>query len=275
MQDLGTQYLESVNGSIATKITKRCDFKTSHWARAQIAIMNRVLPCGPSGVANRIRERLRLPPLPPQSVKKAEAHERKNMRVVHGQTHATQEQKKKRTVQHYKTKEATSARIAEYKEKHEASAAANPINPYGLGTHGVASVRARLDAASRGEGAREDHEDDDDNDTTRTGGKGKSKSGDRKRKRTPNARGAHVMPEYTAAGSNTGKEEDLASEVRMGGRPSGGACSACIEANVGREFLVERRHVRMGKNICPRIRREWQQFVQRVRHNSPSRQELC
>ncbi|CAN0429652.1 unnamed protein product, partial [Pylaiella littoralis] len=41
MTDLGTNHLESMNGSIAAKATKRSDFPLTHWARAQIGIMNR------------------------------------------------------------------------------------------------------------------------------------------------------------------------------------------------------------------------------------------
>lgn len=118
MNDLGTNYLESVNCTIAAKATKRCDFQTSHWGRAQIAIMNRALPCGALGVANRIRTDLNLNELTDEAARKARALERKNIRATSGQEYVSEEGKKRLTNERYKAKEASSARIAEYKTKH-------------------------------------------------------------------------------------------------------------------------------------------------------------
>ena len=72
-----------------------------------------------------------------------------------------------------------------------------------------------------------------------------------------------------AAGSNTDKNAELTSEVRMGRArvrakgSEGGVCSACLGAGVSRAFLLSNRHARKGPKICPAITQKWQQKVGR------------
>ena len=58
MHDSGTQYCESMNGAIAGKATKRSDFPETHAARAEVAVLNRVMKGGALRTANLVREEL-------------------------------------------------------------------------------------------------------------------------------------------------------------------------------------------------------------------------
>lgn len=119
--------------------------------------MNRVLPCGPLGVANRVRQVLGLPQLTEKAAQKAQAHDRRNMKFVTGQEYMTQDQKQQQTLKRYKTKDAISARTTEYKQRHKESIAADPITPTGLGMYGGGLgseqiVRRHLGNSTRGRG---------------------------------------------------------------------------------------------------------------------------
>ncbi|CAM9179128.1 unnamed protein product [Ectocarpus sp. 8 AP-2014] len=251
MEGLGTNFLESMNGAIAAKATKRSDFNRTHWSRAQIAMMNRTHEEGSVGVANLIRSRMRLPPLTNRAADKMEALDRRGKHVVVGQLHRTKEQTAKSSSDRYKNKDSVPARTAAYKANHDKRVKENKILPYGHGTHGVAALREKIAA----EGANADGAEN--GESGRTSGKKKT----RKRKQA----GGTANPEYNAGGSNTDNNDKLVAEVRMGGTKTGGVCSSCLESGVGRHFLVEAQHARKGANICTRVRAKWDAHVASIK----------
>ncbi|CAB1100205.1 unnamed protein product [Ectocarpus sp. CCAP 1310/34] len=244
MYGLGTNFLESMNGTIAAKATKRSDFNRTHWSRAQIAMMNRTHDDGPVGVANLVRSHMGLPPLTNRAAEKMEARDRRGKKVVVGQLHRTEEQRTKASTDRYKNKDRVTTQTAANKANHDKRAKENKILPYGYGTHGVAALRKKLAAEG------EDVEGTADGESGRTSGKQKGK---RKRKEA----GGTAIPEYNAGGSNTDNNDKLAADVRMGGTKTGGVCSSCLEAGVGRQFLVDAQHARKGAKICSRTREQW------------------
>lgn len=60
---IGTDALESFNGSIVAMVSKKSDFYMSHIGRAQLALLKRCFPGGYSVVVRRLREMCHLPPL--------------------------------------------------------------------------------------------------------------------------------------------------------------------------------------------------------------------
>jgi hypothetical protein len=60
---IGTNALESFNGSIAALVTKKSDFYTSHVGRAMLAILKRCFPGGYVALVELLRGRLELAPL--------------------------------------------------------------------------------------------------------------------------------------------------------------------------------------------------------------------
>ncbi|CAM9840711.1 unnamed protein product [Ectocarpus fasciculatus] len=246
MGKLSTNFLESMNATIAAKATKRSDFNRTHWARAQIAMMNRTHEDGSVGVANLIRSRLGLPALTNRAASKLDAHDRRGKRVKVGQKHESAEQKQTRSANRYTKRDSNSARTTVYKNLHDEKVRQNKILPYGHGTHGVAALRKKIAAEGKDAQGTEAGE----SDTT---------SGKNKKKRKRKEAGGTVHPEYNAAGSNTDNNDKLAADVRMGGTKSGGACSACLGAGVGHHFLVAQKHARKGKKICTRVRKAWEE----------------
>ncbi|CAB1101939.1 unnamed protein product [Ectocarpus sp. CCAP 1310/34] len=246
MPDLGTQFLESVNGSIASKASKRNDFPLTHWPRAQIAVMNRTLRCGTLGVANLIREELRLPILSAPAAKVVSDHERKNTRVSLTGEYQTDDQKKQRTADRYTTKADKSRLIAVWKGLSAADVAENEIHPSGFGAVDLASVRGKFDAITgddKGPG-----KDGRAQDGGTAGGKGK---GSRKR-----SAALACLPDYTAAGSDTSKNAIVLADVRTGGKKAR-VCAECTAAGVGLQFLADKQHQRKGQKICRKVREEW------------------
>ena len=64
---IGTNALESFNGSIAALVTKKSDFYASHVGRAQLAILKRSFPGGYAALVELLRHRLELAPLTEQA----------------------------------------------------------------------------------------------------------------------------------------------------------------------------------------------------------------
>ena len=279
MTDLGTQFLESVNTTIASKAQKKSDYPVTHWARAQIAVMNRSLPCGALGVANRCREKLGLPQLTDPAASIVSATEKRGMKVGKGQQHLTEEQKAKITSDRYKERDEVTKNTARVKAAFEEAAAANPIKPYGFGKLGVAASRASLDPPHVGGGDHDSGEGNEDDDCG-SGSREDSTGATAKRKRSGNgkvsARGkgpgkgkgsgkgkrkaatAFESPEYTAAGSNTERNAEVAVDVRMGSEVEGTGCETCLQNGVGRAFLLSENHKRKGSRKCAEMHSKWE-----------------
>ena len=64
---IGTNALESFNGSIAALVTKKSNFYTSHVGRAMLAILKRCFPGGYVALVELLRGRLELVPLTNQA----------------------------------------------------------------------------------------------------------------------------------------------------------------------------------------------------------------
>lgn len=266
MHDIGTQYLESVNGAIAGKATKRSDFPRTHWARAEVAVLNRVMKGGALRIANRIRDTLRMEPLTSPAADVVEAAERRTMKVVKGQAHQTAEQKKSLSDAKYAGRDRATRENARRKPKLDAAHANNRLPTPGAHQVSKVSVRAQLDAVLDDSDSDSDEDEDEDGGATappkgaprHEGGKGKRKRNTRKK-----GKGATVfaLPEHTSAGSNTDKNAELALEVRMGGegqgRRGGGVCAVCLGAGVTRAFLLRKKHARKGPKICTDIQSKW------------------
>ncbi|CAB1114574.1 unnamed protein product [Ectocarpus sp. CCAP 1310/34] len=289
MPDLGTQFLESVNGSIAAKATKRCDFPVTHYPRAQIAVMNRTLPGGAEEVANLIREEMALPRLTPPAAKVISDNDVKNTRLNARGDSMTGDEKKQRTDDKYATRADKSHLIAVWKGISSKDAANNEIDPSGFGLVDVGSVRETLDAISGDKepekapahvdpsgfglvdvgsvretldaisGDKEPEKAPAHGGEAKEGGAIGGKGKGSKKKGTKRKSATDVMLEHTAAGSNTEKNANVLSDVRMGAGKTKGTCAACRAAGVGLEFLARKSHSRKGAAKCDAIREEWAQ----------------
>lgn len=82
MTILGTNDLESVNGSLANFALNGSELPSTHWARAEIAIMNRTQTFGSLGVANRVREKVGLEQLSQDATKNVERRDRMSIGVT-------------------------------------------------------------------------------------------------------------------------------------------------------------------------------------------------
>ncbi|CAB1112983.1 unnamed protein product [Ectocarpus sp. CCAP 1310/34] len=74
---IGTNALESFNGSVAAMVSKRSDFYISHVGRAQLALLKRCFPGGYREVVRRIRKACGLPPLTNRAEEETLVHQRK------------------------------------------------------------------------------------------------------------------------------------------------------------------------------------------------------
>lgn len=81
---IGTNALESFNGSIAAMVPKRSDFFVSHVGRAQLALLKRCHPGGYAAVVDKLRARLQLPPLTPEARAATLKQQRKAGRIRKG-----------------------------------------------------------------------------------------------------------------------------------------------------------------------------------------------
>ena len=83
---IGTNALESFNGSIAALVTKKSDFYASHVGRAQLAILKRSFPGGYAALVELLRHRLELAPLTDQARIAAARHTNKANHIGAGET---------------------------------------------------------------------------------------------------------------------------------------------------------------------------------------------
>jgi len=74
---IGTNALESFNGSISAMVSKRSDFYISHVGRAQLALLKRCFPGGYGNVVDRLRQACRLAPLTERAKMDTRKHQRK------------------------------------------------------------------------------------------------------------------------------------------------------------------------------------------------------
>ncbi|CAN0194792.1 unnamed protein product, partial [Ectocarpus fasciculatus] len=84
-QLIGTNALESYNGSIAAMVSKRSDFYISHVGRAQLALLKRCFPGGYREVVRRLRKACGLPPLTNRAEEETLVHQRKAGHLKAGQ----------------------------------------------------------------------------------------------------------------------------------------------------------------------------------------------
>ena len=83
---IGTNALESFNGSIAALVTKKNDFYASHVGWAQLAILKRSFPGGYAALVELLRHRLELAPLTDQARIAAARHINKANHTGAGET---------------------------------------------------------------------------------------------------------------------------------------------------------------------------------------------
>lgn len=265
MTTLGTNYLESVNCTLAKFATKRSDFPVTHWARAQIAIMNRTHPSGSLGIANRIRCKVGLEQLSEDAAKRVERRDTRGKGVVGDQPFRTPQQKEEATAQKYAMRSRTSDHTAMVRQSFGTRMKNDPLKPFGHGNLGVAAVRASIDDPQRGNERGADGA----GKTASHKGKGKQRGGT---KRSKSGSGG-VLPEYTAAGSNADKNDKVASDVRMGPAPTAvKVCGGCLDANVGYDFLLAAKHTRRGNVICRETLTKWHAHVAAMRTRGRQRQ---
>ena len=74
---IGTNALESFNGSISARVSERSDFFISHVGRAQLALLKRCYPVGYCEVVRYLRGACGLPPLTDRAEKDALVHQRR------------------------------------------------------------------------------------------------------------------------------------------------------------------------------------------------------
>lgn len=80
MTTLVTNYLERINCTLVKFASKRSGFPLTHWARAEIAIMNRISECGSLGTANRNRRNVGLETLSDYAGSKVERRDKRDRR---------------------------------------------------------------------------------------------------------------------------------------------------------------------------------------------------
>lgn len=121
MTTLGTNYVESINCTIAKFAPTRSDFSLTHWARVEIAIMNRTQSFGSLGVANRVRAKVGLEQLSQDAGKRVKKRDRRGNGVTLDQPVKTPEQKALTTARRHAKKSEVSDDTATVRQSSDMS----------------------------------------------------------------------------------------------------------------------------------------------------------
>lgn len=235
---IGTNALESFNGSISAMVSKRSDFYVSHVGRAQLALLKRCYPGGYGEVANRLRKDMGLPPLTARAVKDTSVHQRRARQLKSGDTQWTSEAVK---VANARKLQAKSSRSTQQTRGGAKLKAANEASLKQREKEGVDEGGSANGSALIGGGAATN-----------------SKKGSKRAREDAAPSG---LSKYDRGGSNAARNMDESmvqptKKVRSKGGRARGGCSACRKAGVPVPWLLGENHYRVSSK-CEEVQAMW------------------